>query len=128
MNYLQFCFKGPKYIRNIVFSLLIFLQIFSNIKKSEWLFFSRWIFVESIEFQWSVSVSELCIQLVNFSLSCLRKRDADLWLLIFEGYTQKKNCMFPFKNFWMGHGEVKADKSFFFVKFPFHGLSLFSSM
>ena len=128
MNYLQFCFKGPKYIRNIVFSLLIFLQIFSNIRKSECLFFSRWIFVESIEFQWSVSASELCIQLVNFSLSCLRKSDADLWLLIFEGYTKKKIVCFLSRIFGWGMERLRQTNLFFFLKFPFHGLSLFSSM
>ena len=45
MNYLQ----GPKFVRNIAF-LLIFLQIFWNIKKAEWLLSSQWIFVESLEF------------------------------------------------------------------------------
>ena len=30
----------------------IFLHIFGNIKKTEWLFFLHWIFVERLEFQW----------------------------------------------------------------------------
>ena len=48
--------------------MLVFLLIFWNIKKAEWLFFSHQIYVESLELQWSVPASELCLQLVFFEL------------------------------------------------------------
>ena len=37
-------------VRNTVF-LLIFLKIFWNIEKAEWLFFPHWILVESLELE-----------------------------------------------------------------------------
>ena len=55
-----FGFKGPKYAKNIVF-LSILVQIFGNIKKIEWLFFSHWIFVEGLGVSWSLPASEICL-------------------------------------------------------------------
>ena len=67
MNYKWFTFKGPQYVRNVVF-LSNFLQIFWNIKKAEWLFLSHWVFVQSLEFQWSVPAREICLWLMFFEL------------------------------------------------------------
>ena len=53
---------------------MIFLQIFWNNKKAEWLFLSHWIFIESLEFQWSAPVIWRKVM----------KR------LIFEGYTKQE--------------------------------------
>ena len=51
---------------------------FWNIKKAEWLFFSHWIFAESL-FQWSVSTSDTCLRLIFWG--CTKIRIARLNLL-----------------------------------------------
>ena len=58
--------------------------------KAEWLFFSHWIFLEGLEFQWSVLASELRLQLVFFELFEEKSREApDSW-----GLHKNTNCAF----------------------------------
>ena len=89
MNYLQFAFKGPKYVRNIVF-LLIFWQSFWNITKAEWMFFLHWIFVESISDQFQ-PVKYVFSTFWVIWKKVMHTREAPDFL----GLHKNMNCAFP---------------------------------
>ena len=83
------CFWISKMCQKYCF-FFTFLQVFWNIKSAEWLFFSYWIFVESLGSQWSVPVSQLGLQLVFFELF-----EEKRCRLVKRAFT---NCAFPLKS------------------------------
>ena len=62
------CLTVFDYFVGLLLKGLTFFQIFWNIEKNMWISFSKWIFLETLQLQWSVPVSGMCLWLVIFEL------------------------------------------------------------
>ena len=93
--------KGPKYARNIVFFVDFFCRFLGNVKKTDWLFFSHWIFVESLESHWSLPASKIFNIFWVTQRKVMKTREASdfLWL------HKNMNCALPLRVLfiWMDH-------------------------